>query len=119
MKKIIFILSLMLLFSYNSAFADEIIDSQGNTTKCKIETVLAGFIEYKKDGNLHSFTRENTSPIFSDYVDVRNGLFKRHTIKRYYGTIIIKDFWQTDIIVNDVQQSYPFYKVKFVGIYKP
>lgn len=118
MKKIIF--ALCFLFMVQSfVFADEIIDSRGVTVPCKIETVDAGLVEYKKDGLLNTFVRENDSLIFNDYVDVREKLFKNDSVVRYSGKIITKDMWSTIIQNENGQIDIPFYRIKFVGVYKP
>lgn len=118
MKKII--LTICFLFLIQSfVFADEIIDARGVTVPCRVETIAAGFVEYKMNGNLYTFVRENDSLIFNDYVDVRENLLKRNSIKRYAGKIIAKDMWSTIIQNENGQIDVPFYKVKFVGVYKP
>lgn len=101
------------------AFADEIIDSNGTIVPCRIETVSGGLIEYKKDGNLYCFQREKDSPVFNDYIDVRDKLYKRHSIERYTGKIILKDSEGVRIRNQNGDMAIPWYRVKFVGIYKP
>lgn len=121
MKKIILILGIIGLFVVNnSAFSDEIIDSKGNITPCKIVTVGEGLIEYQKDGCLNTFCRDMNQPVFNDYVDVRTTLISRHeVITRYCGTIIMKDFSGVKINTQSGVMTIPWYRVKFVGIYKP
>lgn len=107
------------LISQIAAFADEIIDTQGNIIKCKVETVEEDFVQYKKDGNLYTFTRENNSSIFDDYIDVRVHLNKEDSVTRISGKIIAKDMWGV-IIKNDSGLiDIPFFRIKFVGVYKP
>lgn len=118
MKKIVFAICFLFMVQ-PLAFADEIIDAKGIIIPCKIETVEADLIEYKKDGELYTFTREVNSPVFNDYVDTRLNLLKKDDIKRYYGKIIVKDMWSTIIQNESGQIDIPFYKVKFVGVYKP
>lgn len=118
MKKIILAVC-FLLMAQSFVFADEIIDSKGNIIPCKIVTVVDGLIEYKKDGNMHSFQREKDSLIFNDYVDVRLKLTKRDDIKRISGKVIVKDSDVVIIKTENGNMSIPWYKVKFVGVYKP
>ena len=122
MKKIILSICflLMIQFLINScAIADEIIDSQGNIIPCKIETVGDGFVEYHKNGRLCSFAREENSPVFNDYVDVRNSLLKKDSIQRIPGKIIVKDMWGVIVQTDNERINIPFFRVKFVGVYKP
>jgi len=118
MKKLLLILC-FLLISNTAVFADEIIDSKGVTLPCKIETVMGGLVEYKKNGNLYSFAREEDSPIFNDYVDVEEHLFKKKSVARYFGKIIIKDMWGITLQNSSGNIQIPFFRVKFVGVYKP
>ena len=117
MKKIILAIC-FLLAAQSFVFADEIIDSKGVVIPCKIETVYDGFIEYKKDGNLYFFTREKTSPVFNDYVDVRLKLFKKESVTRYSGKVIVKDMWNVIIRNENGDINIPWYRAKSVGIYK-
>lgn len=126
MKKIIFAICFLFIgllgaqiFAQSAAFADEIIDAQGNIIPCKIETVEDGFIEYYKDGNLHTFTREENSPVFNDYVDVRVKLLKKDSVIRHSGKILVKDMWSVIMQNENGQMDIPWYRVKFVGVYKP
>lgn len=122
MKKILIFCGLFLLaqlFTQFSVNADEIIDAQGNIIKCKVETVEDDFIEYKKEGNLYSFTREANSPIFDDYIDVRVNLLKKESITRISGKILVKDMWSVIIRSENGQIDIPFYRIKFIGVYKP
>lgn len=122
MKKIFlvgFAILMVQFFVKLSAFADEIIDSKGVVIPCKIETVEAGFVEYKKDGNLYNFKREKDSAVYNDYVDVRVKLLKRHSVERMFGKVIVKDMWSVILENDNGQIDIPFYKVKFVGVYKP
>lgn len=122
MKKIILMVCFLFMaqiFANLKVFADEIVDSKGNIIPCKIETVEAGFIEYHKDFNLYTFTREDNSPIYNDYVDVRDKLFRRDSIKRYSGQIVLKDAWSLILRNENGNMDIPFYKIKFVGVYKP
>jgi len=118
MKKIILICFLFLMVQ-NLVFADEIIDAKGKVIPCKIVTVIDDFVEYKKDGNLYSFSRPNESLVFNDYVDVRVNLFKKRSIERYFGKIIIKDWENVRIRTENGDIDIPIYKVKFVGIFRP
>lgn len=118
MKKI-FLVCFMVLMVQNLVFADEVIDAKGNIIPCKIETVEAGFIEYKKDGNLYHFTREKASPVFNDYVDVRQDLRKWDDTSRYFGRIVVKDMWSVILQNEEGQIDIPFFRVKFIGVYKP
>lgn len=104
----------------NLVFADEIVDKTGNIIQCRIVTVGDGLIEYEKDGCLNTFYRNIDQPIFNDYVDVRTKMFKRHeVITRYSGTIIIKDYSIVKIRTQNGVMTIPWYRVKFVGVYKP
>lgn len=122
MKKILVFCGLFLLvqlFTNVKAFADEIIDAKGVVTPCRIETIDADFVEYKKDGNLVSFTREQSSPIFNDYIDVRNQLYKKNSINRITGKIVVRDMWGIIMETENGQMDIPFYRIKHIGIYKP
>lgn len=122
MKKIFLVCFLFLWaqFLINSVvFADEVIDSKGYIIPCKIETVQEGFVEYNKDGNLYYFTQSKDSPVFNDYVDVRTKLFKKDSIVRYSGKVIIKDVYGTTLQNENGNMNIPWYRVKFVGVYKP
>lgn len=118
MKKII-LAACFLFIAQSFVFADEIIDDKGNVTPCKIVTVADGFIEYKKDGNLYSFTRAEDSLIFNDYVDVKTKLFKDEVVTRYSGKVIVKDVETVRLRNENSDMDIPFYRVKSVGIYKP
>lgn len=122
MKKIILALyfSFMVYTSLNSlVFADEIINAKGTIVPCKIETVEGGYIEYRKNGTLYNFAREEESPIFNDYVDIRTKLFKKNSTERISGKIVVKDMWSTIIRNDSGQIDIPFFRVKFIGVYKP
>jgi hypothetical protein len=122
MKKIILAVCFLFLvqfFTKSSVLADEIIDANGTVTPCKIITVVDGFIEYTKDGNLYRFAREKDSAVFSDYVDVRENLLKRYGIKRYSGKIVVKDVEGVKMRINGTDIDIPRYRIKFIGIYKP
>ena len=119
MKKIIFGICFVFFAFCGVCFADEIVDSQGNIIPCKIETVSGGLVEYKKDGNLYSFARVSNQVIFNDYVDVQTKFFKDPVVQRYSGTIIAKDACGVRIRNNGQDMEIPWYRVKFVGIYKP
>lgn len=121
MKKIILVCFLFLAqILFNSpAFADEIIDANGTITPCKVETVAGGLVEYRKAGNLYSFQRQKDEPVFNDYVDVRDKLFKKECIIRYSGKIIVKDSEGLKIRNESGDMAIPWYRVKFVGVYKP
>lgn len=122
MKKILVFCGLFLLVQLCTnikAFADEVIDAKGVVIPCRIETIEADFVEYRKDGNLYTFTREQNSPIFNDYIDVRNQLYKRHSINRVSGKITIKDMWGATMQTENGQVDIPFYRIKHVGVYKP
>lgn len=118
MKKIILMFCFLFMFQ-SFVLADEIIESNGNVIPCKIITVADGLVEYKKDGNLYSFTREVNSPVFNDYIDVRTDLFKKEAILRYSGKIIIKDLENVRLRNDNGDMDIPFYRVKFIGVYKP
>lgn len=118
MKKVI--LAFCFLFMLQSfVFADEIIDSNGNIIPCKVITVADGLVEYKKDGNLYCFAREINSPVFNDYVDVRVKLLKKESVTRYSGKIILKDLENVRLRNENGDMDIPFYRVKFIGIFKP
>ncbi len=122
MKNIIMIFTMCLITFFASqklVFADEIIDSQGNIIKCTVETVEEDFVQYKKHGNMYSFTREQSSPIFNDFVDVRVNLWKEKSIKRISGKILFKDIWNTLIENEEGRIDIPFYRVENIGVYKP
>ena len=121
MKKIIFAVCFLFMTQIlvkSLAFADEIIDNSGNITPCKIETIVDGLVEYRKNGNLYSFQREKNQPVFNDYVDVRNKLFKRNSTIRYSGKILIKDSEDLKIRNEKGDMLIPWYRVKFIGVYK-
>jgi hypothetical protein len=118
MKKIILICFLFLM-AQSLVFADEIIDAKGVVIPCKIITVADDFVEYKKDGNLYSFSRPDESLVFNDYIDVRDNLFKRNSIKRYFGKVIIKDLENVRLRTENGDMEIPWYRVKFVGVFKP
>lgn len=122
MKKIIFAVGVLFLIASMAksvAFADEIIDANGTIIPCRIITVVDGFIEYKKDGNLSKFARDKDSLIFNDYVDVRGNIFKKNSGQRYSGRIVIKDIEGIRIRNENTDIEIPWYRVKFIGIYKP
>lgn len=126
MKKIILVCFLFLMaqvwvkpLAFNKAYADEIIDSKGNIIPCKIETVEDGLIEYHKNGSLHTFAREQNSNIFNDYVDVRLNLLEEDSVTRFSGKVIVKDMWSTVLRNENGDMDIPWYKVKFIGVYKP
>lgn len=126
MKKIILVCFLVVMAKFmsatlapSSAFADEVVDSKGVIIPCKIETVCDGLIEYKKDGCLYNFTREKDCLVFNDYVDVRVNMLKKNNITRYNGKIIAKDLWAVKIRNDNGDIEIPWYKIKFIGIYKP
>lgn len=118
MKKII-LTCFLFLMAQNLVFADEIIDAKGKVIPCKVITVVDDLVEYKKDGNLYSFTRPQESPIFNDYVDVRTNLSKKNSVERYFGKIIVKDWENVKLRNENGDIDIPFYKVKFVGVFKP
>ncbi len=122
MKKIIFSVCFLFMaqFMVNlTAVADEIVDSTGNITPCKVETIMGGLVEYKKLGNLHYFERSEDQPVFNDYVDVRTHLLKSDSIERYTGKILFKDEWNVRLRNEKGDMDVPFYRVKFIGVYKP
>jgi len=118
MKKIILVCFLVLM-TQNFVFADEIIDAKGTVIPCRVINVSDDFVEYQKDGNVYSFTRPDESMVFNDYVDVRENLFKKHSITRYFGKILIKDWENVRLRTEGGDINIPFYKVKFVGVFKP
>lgn len=118
MKKIILTCFLFLMVQ-GLVFADEIIDARGRIIPCKVVTVVDDLVEYKKDGNLYSFTRPDESPVFNDYVDVRVKLYKKRSVERYFGKIIVKDWENVRLRTENGDMDIPFYRVKFVGVFKP
>jgi len=100
-------------------FADEIIDAKGKVIPCKIVTVVDDFVEYEKDGNLYSFSRPDESLVFNDYVDVKVKLYKKHSTERYFGKVLIKDWENVRLRTENGDMDIPFYRVKFVGVFKP
>ncbi len=117
-----FFITLCAIFALtaSNAFADEIVQADGTTIPCKIETVMDGLIEYRQNGSLHYFTRVSQSPIFSDYVMVKDRLFKKESLSRYTGRVVIKSTWSTTLLTDDNKyMEIPFFKVKFIGIYRP
>ena len=123
MKKIISACFLFILvLAQTPALADEIVDSKGVTIPCKIETVSAGLIEYTQNGNLYSFQRTDDLLIFNDYVDVRVKIDlqkKEIPIMRYSGQIIAKDCDGVIIRSENCDMHIPWWRVKFIGVYKP
>ena len=120
MKKI-FVLCILLqmAFAQASVFADEILDKNGNIIPCRVESVIDGLIEYKKNGNLYSFHRQNDSLVFNDYVDVQEKLFKKESVTRYSGKILFRDMGGLRLRNELGDIDIPWYRVKFVGVYKP
>jgi len=119
MKKLALLFGLLLM-TQSFAFADEIINSKGEITPCKIETVSAGFIEYTKERCIYSFTRDMNQPVFNDYVDIKtNKMFKDEVLVRYSGKIIVKDFGGVKITTQNGLMDIPASRIKFVGIYNP
>jgi len=121
MKKIISACFLfMLVLAQSQVFADEIIDAKGALIPCKIETVSAGLIEYSKEGTLYSFQRIENSSVFNDYVDVRVKLFNKDApVTRYSGQIISKDSDGVIIRNENGDMHIPWYRVVFIGVYRP
>lgn len=118
MKKII-LTCFLFLMAQGFVFADEIIDARGQVIPCRVVTVADDFVEYKKDGNLYSFSRPNESLVFNDYVDVRVKLNKKNSIERYFGKILVKDWENVRLRTENGDMEIPFYRVKFVGVFKP
>lgn len=118
MKKII-LTCFLFLMAQSLVFADEIIDARGKVIPCHIVTVADDFVEYKKDGNLYFFTRPEESPVFNDYVDVRVKLYKKNSVTRYFGKILVKDLENVKLRTENGDMDIPFYRVKFVGVFKP
>lgn len=118
MKKI-FLTCFLFLMAQSFVFADEIIDAKGKIIPCHIVTVVDDLVEYKKDGNLYSFTRPNESLVFNDYVDVRVKLYQKRSIERYFGKVIVKDWENVRLRTENGDMNIPFYRVKFVGVFKP
>lgn len=118
MKKIILVCFLVLI-TQSLVLADEIIDAKGNIVPCKVETVMDGLVEYKKGGSLHSFVRENDQAIYNDYVDVRVISSKKISSKRFFGRVLHKDLAGVKIRNEDGDMMIPWFRVKFVGVYKP
>ena len=119
MKKIVIAVCFLFLMVQPLAFADEIIDSQGNIIPCKVETVGEDYVEYHKDGNLYAFFRTYDTPVFNDYVDVRTKLFKKEEFERISGKVLVRDLWGVTMLTEQGRMEIPFYRVKFIGIYKP
>lgn len=118
MKKI-FLTCFLFLMAQSLVFADEIIDARGKVIPCKIITVADDLVEYTKDGNRYSFTRSDESPVFNDYVDVRDKLYKKNSVTRYFGKILVKDVENVKLRTENGYMDIPFYRVKFVGVFKP
>lgn len=118
MKKF-FLICFLFLMAQSLVFADEVIDAKGKVIPCKIITVADDLVEYTKDGNRYSFTRSDESPIFNDYVDVRVKLYKKNSVTRYFGKIIVKDLENVKLRTENGDMDIPFYRVKFVGVFKP
>ena len=118
MKKIILICFLFLM-AQSLVFADEIIDAKGKIIPCRVITVADDLVEYMKDGNKYVFTRPQESPVFNDYVDVRVKLYKRHSVDRYFGKILVKDWENVKLRTENGDMDIPFYRVKFLGVFKP
>lgn len=120
MKKIISACFLFILvLAQTPVFADEIIDSKGVIIPCKLETVAEGLIQYSKDGNLYSFHRLDNSSVFNDYVDVKVDLRKKESVTRTSGRLLAKDFDGVIIRNENGDMHIPWYRVKFIGVYKP
>lgn len=118
MKRFLLVCFLVLM-TQSLVVADEIIDAKGNIVPCKIETIMDGLIEYKKDGSLHTFARENDQTVYNDYVDVRVISSKKISSQRIFGKIIHKDLAGVKIRNEDGDMMIPWFRVKFVGVYKP
>jgi len=118
MKKIL-LLVVVLLLTQSFVLADEIIDSKGNITPCKIITIEDGLIEYQKDGCMLSFERVNKDPVFADYVDVRKIISKKVSVERISGYLSVKNFAEVVIKTSDGVMNIPWYWVKNVGVYRP
>jgi len=122
MKKILLMFGILLMaqaFGFSAVFADEIIDSKGNITDCKIVTVAEGLIEFKKDGCLYSFRRLDKDPVFGDYVDVKKNLFKDVVVERISGHVYCKNFGGVIVKIQDEVMNIPWYRVQNTGMYKP
>lgn len=118
MKKFLAVCFLVLM-TQSFVLADEIIDAKGNIIPCKVETVMDGLVEYRKEGALFSFARNKEQAIYNDYVDMRVNLLKKTGDKRVFGKILYKDSTGVRIRNEDGDMSIPWYRVKFVGVYKP
>jgi len=118
MKKILLMVGVFLL-AQSFVFADEIIDSKGNITPCKIISVGDGLVEFKKDGCLYSFRRLGKDPVFGDYVDVRKILFKGESVERISGQVYCKNFGGVMIKTQDEVMNIPWFRVQNAGMYKP
>ena len=123
MKKILltaFVLFLAQFMAQTSVFADEIIDSKGDITPCKIVTVSDGLIEYQKDGGRISFNRIIKDPVFSDYVDVVTSIkYKKIDVERITGYVSVKNLGGVIIKKDGECIEIPWFRVLNVGIYKP
>ena len=119
MKRFFVLFLLAAQFAVIPAFADEIIDAKGVVIPCKIDTVEGGLVHYKKDGNLYSFVREKDSVVFNDYVDVRTKIFKDAKVERYSGKVISKDAYGMILRSDEGNITIPWFRVKFIGVYKP
>lgn len=119
MKKFLAVCFLVLM-TQSFVLADEIIDAKGNIIPCKVETVMDGFIEYKKDGALYSFPRSKEQAVYNDYVDMRVKISRKPDgTQRIFGKILCKDFLGVRIRNENGEMAIPWYRVKFVGVYKP
>lgn len=118
MRKLILVFGLLFIIQ-SVSFADEVINSKGETITCKIETVNDDLVEYKKDGYLTSFVRVSEQPIFNDYVDIQTDMLKKESIVRYPGKVIVKDSFGVRLRSVNGDMEIPIYKVKFIGIYNP
>lgn len=119
MKKLLIFLGIIFLSLQTNVFADEIIDSHGNITNCKIISVSSGLVEYKNGGIYKTFTREKDSNIFNDYVDVGMIVLNNDDTKRIIGKILTKDYMETTIKTSEGLYYIPWYKVIKIGIYNP
>lgn len=107
------------MFTFGTAFADEIIDRVGNITPCKITSVSDGLIQYKINGSEFSLRREYNNPVFNDYVETISSIGKEIKTVRYTGKLVFKDHTMVTIRTNNEDVNIPWYRVKLIGLYNP
>ena len=118
MKKIILMLAIMFVTPM-LVFADEIIDSKGTITPCRITSINDVYVEYQKDGVTHYLKRYKEQPVFNDYVVVFSCLKKEKHVVRYTGKILSRDYRGIYMIIGPESMQIPWYRIEFVGVYDP